>query len=890
MSPDELRQRYLRFFEEKCGHRHVDSSPVVPDGDPTLLFTNAGMNQFKDVLLGLEKRDYVRAVSVQKCIRAGGKHNDLDEVGKDGRHLTFFEMLGNWSFGDYYKKEAIIWAWQFVTEELGLAAERLYVSVYKDDDEAWDFWEHEVGVPTSRIVRLGDIDEGDEENFWSMGPTGPCGPCTEIYYDHHPEAGAVPWEPGFDEERFVEIWNLVFMAFDRDETGELTPLPLQSVDTGMGLDRVAAILGGVDNVFHTGLFAGILARTHALRTGSDFGPERASELFDDPHFIEYCVIADHIRTLTFSIVDGAKFSNEGRGYVLRRILRRAVRHGRNLGFEAPFLCDVVSAVIDSFGHVYRELRLKGKDAARIIRTEEARFFKTLDRGIALFEEVAEQTSAAGESTIDGATVFQLYDTFGFPPDLTEIMAEECGLKVDLHGYEAAMQQQRKRSRAADDRYTAAGEWQILQDGAADTFVGYDRYEHTSDVLRIRQDPETDIVEICVRETPFYSESGGQVGDVGRIESADGALALDVFDTRKTVAGMTHFARIAHGELNATHLREPAILRVDERNRFLCAANHTATHLLHAALHEIVSRAAFQAGSMVSAERLRFDFNHDESVTDVQLDEIEATVNTWIRQNHRVRVHRDVPIDAAEKMGATMMFGEKYGAEVRVVEVLNSPSIELCGGTHVGETNDIAFFRIVAESGVAAGVRRIEAVTNEGAFALANAERRALGRIAGALKVSPQQAEERLEKLLSERRQLEEHVAELSRMGARATAAELISSATAVDGIAVIASKVDARDRDQLVAIADYLRDLLGEHGVALLGADIDGRPALLAMATEAAARSRGLKAGVLVRESAAHIGGKGGGKPTLAQAGGSNVAGLLPAIDAFPALVAHLLT
>ncbi len=888
MSPDELRQRYLRFFEEKCGHRHVESSPVVPDGDPTLLFTNAGMNQFKDVLLGLEKRDYVRAVSVQKCIRAGGKHNDLDEVGKDGRHLTFFEMLGNWSFGDYYKKDAIIWAWRFVTQELGLSPERLYVSVYKTDDEAWDFWEHDVGVPTSHIVRLGDIEDGDEENFWSMGPTGPCGPCTEIYYDHHPEAGPVSWEPGFDEERFVEIWNLVFMAFDRDETGEMTPLPLQSVDTGMGLDRVAAILSGVDNVFHTGLFAGIIARTESLRTGGDFPTERVPELFSHPNFVEYCVIADHIRTLTFSIVDGASFSNEGRGYVLRRILRRAVRHGRNLGFDAPFLCNVVSAVIASFGHVYRELRLKGKDAARIIETEEARFFKTLDRGIALFEEVAERTAAAGDSVIDGPTAFQLYDTFGFPPDLTQIMAEERGLTVDLHGYEAAMQEQRERSRAADDRYTAAGEWQILMDGAADTFVGYDRFEHTSDVLRIRQDPETDIVEICVRETPFYAESGGQVGDTGRIQSADGNLELDVFDTRRTVAGLTHFARIVHGELNAEALREPAILRVDERNRFLCAANHTATHLLHAALHEIVSRSAFQAGSLVSSERLRFDFNYDQPVTDAQLDEIETTVNTWIEQNHRVKVHRDVPIEAAEKMGATMMFGEKYGAEVRVVEVMDSPSIELCGGTHVDETNDIAFFRIVGESGVAAGVRRIEAVTNEGAFALANAERRTLVRIAGALKVSPSQVEERLEKLLTERRELEERVADLSRMGARAIAADLASSAADIDGITVVAAKVDAQDRDQLVAVADFLRDLIGEVGVALLGADIDGRPALLAMATDGAARGRGLKAGDLVRESAAHIGGRGGGKPTLAQAGGKDIAGLQPAVEAFAALVERL--
>jgi alanyl-tRNA synthetase len=872
MTPDQLRSAYLDFFASK-GHRVVPSSPVVPEGDPTLLFTNAGMNQFKDVLLGLEKRDYVRAASVQKCIRAGGKHNDLDEVGKDGRHLTFFEMLGNWSFGEYYKREAIAWAWEFVTERLQLDPNRLYVSVYTTDDDSFRIWNEEVGLAPSRIIRL------EEDNFWAMGPTGPCGPCSEIYYDHHPEYGAAEWEPGFDEERFVEIWNLVFMESNAEETGELTPLPLQSVDTGMGLDRVAAVLSGVDNVFHTGLFSAILERIHLLRTGNAVA---ASALYDLDDFTAYCVIADHIRSVMFSVCDGAQFSNEGRGYVLRRILRRAVRHGRELGFDAPFLHRVADALIETFQHVYPELRLKGREAKAIIESEEARFFRTIDRGIALFEDVA-LAATDSDGTIDGESIFKLYDTFGFPPDLTEIMAEERGLSADMHGYQAAMQRQRERSRAADDRYVATGEWEILQDGAADTFVGYDRLSHVSDVLRLRLDDQG-VVELCLRETPFYAESGGQVGDRGTILSEDGLLELRVVDTRRTTAGITHICEVVQGTASAERLRKPVTATVDAQHRFLTACNHTATHLLHAALHRFVSESAFQAGSLVAPDRLRFDFSYDAPVPPEKLRAIEAWVNDQIRANNPLRTHLNVALEDAEKMGAMMIFGEKYGEHVRVVEIPGQ-SIELCGGTHVRETNDIAYFRIVGESGVAAGVRRIEAVTNDRAFELADEDRQRLAEIAGLLKVPAASVEDRIARLIEETATAEKKIAALMRSNARATAAELADAATEIAGVRVVSARIDAPDREALLNTADFVRDRLGELGVALLAAEIDGKPALISIATDGAVKSHGLRAGDLVNVAAEVVGGRGGGKPTLAQAGGKDSARIDDALAAFSAHV-----
>ena len=881
MTPDQLRTSFLQFFSEQ-NHRIVASSPVVPEGDPTLLFTNAGMNQFKDVLLGLEKRSYQRAASAQKCIRAGGKHNDLDEVGKDGRHLTFFEMLGNWSFGEYYKKESIVWAWQYVTSRIGLDPSRLYVSVYRDDDESYAYWRDLVGLDESRIVRLGHVEEGDEENFWSMGPTGPCGPCTEIYYDHHPELPPEPWAPGFDGERYCEIWNLVFMEFNRDETGELTPLPMKSVDTGMGLDRVAAILAGQDNVFRTGLFTGILSRTFELLHGRRLDSIR--DLYAHPDFTSYCVIADHIRTLGFSVCDGAKFSNEGRGYVLRRILRRAVRHGRNLGFTGPFLCDVLDALVADFQEIYPELRLKQREARIIIRTEEERFFRTIDRGIDLFSQVADAAQAAGATQIDGVSVFKLYDTFGFPPDLTQIMAEERGLTIDENGYQAAMQEQRERSRGADDRYAASGDWVILQDGVADQFIGYDLLHNTTDVLRFRLSAESGHVEVCLRDTPFYAESGGQTGDQGVLVTESGDLTLRVMDTIKSTAGITHICEVADGDLTAAALRQTVHARVDEHRRRLSTCNHTATHLLHAALHHFVSPQAFQAGSLVSAERLRFDFSHDQPVTDEQLRNIEVWVNDEIRKATRVRVHTHVALADAEAMGAMMIFGEKYGEHVRVVEVPGT-SMELCGGTHVSDVGTIAYFRILSETGVAAGVRRIEAATSERAFEIANAERDRLNGLAETLRTPLAQLPERVERLLAENKALQNRVDELVRQQSLALATTFAAGASVVNGVQVVSGIAPVTTRDELLQLADFVRDRLSEKSVVGLAAVIDDKPALVVLCSDAAVKA-GLKAGDLVNEMAALVDGKGGGKPTMAQAGGrlvdkvgDAVAVLIPAVQ-----------
>jgi alanyl-tRNA synthetase len=884
MNPDQLRSAFLHYFTEQL-HTVVASSPVVPEGDPTLLFTNAGMNQFKDVLLGLEKRDYVRAASAQKCIRAGGKHNDLDEVGKDGRHLTFFEMLGNWSFGEYYKRESLKWGWEFVTKVMKLDPARLYVSVYKDDDESWDIWEKELGLAPDHIVRLGDVEAGDEENFWSMGPTGPCGPCSEIYYDNHPEYGFAPWAPGFDGERFLEIWNHVFMEFNRDDSGALTPLPMKSVDTGMGLDRAAAVMAGVDNVFHTGLFAGILERTHFLLTGERI---KASELFHRSNFTEYCVIADHVRTVMFSICDGATFANEGRGYVLRRILRRAVRHGRNLGFSKPFLFEVTTAVVEDFSHVYPELRRKQREAQTIIKTEEERFFRTLERGIALFDEVAQAATAEGRKAIAGDDVFKLYDTFGFPPDLTEIMAGERGLGIDGAGYQVAMERQRDRSRSADARYEVAGEWVILLEGAADQFIGYDRLEATTEVLRFRPHAGTNRLDILLKETPFYAESGGQTGDTGIIESADGKLILRVIDTQKTTAGITHIAEVDYGTLSADALAGGVVAKVDGRKRFLSACNHTATHLLHAALHKFVSATAFQAGSLVSSDRLRFDFNHTAPVSESQLREIEIWVNEQILEATGVTIHNGVSIAEAERRGAMMMFGEKYGAEVRMVEI-GASSVELCGGTHVGSTRDIAYFRVVSEGGVAAGVRRIEAATNARAFELANEDRALVERLSETLRVPEAVLTERLQKLLAEQSQLEKQLEQFQRAQAKTLADQMVAAATESAGVLVASAHVGAVSRDTLMALADFVRDRMADRaGVALVAAMVDGKPALAVVATDAAV-SRGLKAGNLVNGAATHIEGKGGGRPTLAQAGGKIEAGLAPAVAGFAAQVSAAL-
>jgi alanyl-tRNA synthetase len=845
------------------------------------------MNQFKDLLLGNEERDYQRATSVQKCIRAGGKHNDLDDVGKDGRHLTFFEMLGNWSFGDYYKRDAIAWAWEYVTEELELSVERLYVTVYSDDDESRDIWIDEIGVDAERVLRLGDVDEGDEENFWSMGPTGPCGPCTEIHYDLHPERDPIVFEKGYDEDRIVEIWNLVFMEFNRDETGEFHPLPMKSVDTGMGLDRVAMILAGADSVFHTELFSPIFERTAELLGESILVWE---DFYGDERFSDFAVIADHIRTVTFALCDGAQFSNEGRGNVLRRILRRAVRHGYNLGFEDPFLHDLTEVVLEHYGAIYPELDAVGDKAAHLIKLEEERFWRNLERGFELFEQAVDQAREEGRDELTGEQVFELHATYGFPPDLTEIMAAERDLGVDLHGYEKRRKEHQDISNARDVYADAAGvgDWTTVEEGPADTFVGYDRLEAETTVRKYRSLDE-DRFELLLAHTPFYAESGGQVGDRGQIVRADGDLSFEVDDTVKTPIGIVHRARLASGTVEGPESFEGGFeARVDAGRRRATMCNHTATHLLHAALREEIDESIFQSGSLVAPDRLRFDFSYNAALDRDQLRLIEDRVNDRIRRHEPVVVHQEVERDrAVEQMGATAIFEEKYGDRVRVVEIPGE-SVELCGGTHVDNTSDINLFRIVGESSVAAGIRRIEAVTNEGAYRSFQDEREQLRRVVDSVKSSPSNVVERIDALVEERSELEREVRRLSQKLAARGADQIVDEATRIEGVAVLAERLEVTSRDQMLDYADRLREKM-EMGAVLLGAEIDGKPALLCLVTEEAVEARGLRAGDLINEAASHIDGRGGGRPTLAQAGGGDVEGLGDALGEFDAIVRRAL-
>ncbi len=882
MTPNELRERFLKYFEER-DHRVVPSSPVVPIGDPTLLFTNAGMNQFKDLLLGNEVRDYKRAASAQKCIRAGGKHNDLDEVGRDGRHLTFFEMLGNWSFGDYYKRDAIIWAWDFVTNEMKLDPSRLYVSVYKDDDEAHDIWANEVGLSTDRILRLGDVEQGDEENFWSMGPTGPCGPCTEMFFDFHPEEGPCEWVVGFDEHRLVEIWNLVFMEYNRDDEGTYTPLPQKGVDTGMGFDRAAMVLADTDNIFETELFLPIVRTTLELlgeSTDQDW-----PAFFRGERFTNFAVIADHSRAVTFALVDGARFANEGRGSVLRSILRRAVRFGRQIGFEEPFVYRVSQAVVEHFGDIYPELREMGERAAELIRVEEERFFRTIDRGIELFDDVADKLVAAGTAEISGDVVFKLHATFGFPPDLTQVMAEERGLKLDWDGYRTAWAEHQETSKGKDMYADAAGvgDWITVSEGPSSEFVGYDRDSSSAVVRKFRSLKDDGRFEVILDRTPFYAESGGQVGDTGAILGAE--FELRVENTQRGGMGCVHTCQLVRGVFDEATAPGPLNTRIDGKRRRLIESNHTATHLLHEALHHVVSEQAFQAGSLVAPDRLRFDFSHSEPVTDQQLQAIEARVNAFVVAGHAVVTHADVDRETAvSEMGATAIFGEKYGDTVRVVQIVDSPSVELCGGTHVANTAEIGVFRITSESGVAAGIRRIEAVSSAGAIEAYNQDRALVQELAALLRTEPKHLIDRTRSLSEERTELERRVDQLSQKLAAQDSGRIADDAEDVDGLKVIAKRIDVQTRDEMLNYADSLREKLGE-GVVLLVAAIDDKPALLCLVTDDAFKTRGLKAGDLINQAAMHVGGRGGGRPTLAQAGGTDLAGMSAAVDSFSAIV-----
>ncbi len=880
MKPDEIRSEYLSFFEGK-DHQVVNSAPVVPQGDPTLLFTNAGMNQFKDLLLGNEKRDYTRAASSQKCIRAGGKHNDLDEVGQDGRHLTFFEMLGNWSFGDYYKRESILWAWEFITTVLDLDQSRLYVTVYKDDDESYDIWANEVGFPKERIARQGNVEEGDEENFWSMGDTGPCGPCTEIHYDLHPEDGPFTFaQNAYDEDRIMEFWNLVFMEFNRNEDGEFLPLPMKSVDTGMGLERMAIMKAGVDNVFMTDLFNPILEKTASL-LNIDL-PNGASDLYTRDDFATFCIIADHIRSATFALSDGATFSNEGRGSVLRSILRRAVRYGRQLGFDGPFMYKIAETVIEHYGDIYPELKTVGTQTCKLIRLDEERFFRTLDRGIVLFEKAAEEASTRENKQLSGEEVFELHATFGFPPDLTRVMAEEHNLTVDLEGYAKAWAEHQAVSRGKDlyAGVTGVEDWITVHEGSSSTFVGYNTTHGEALIRRYRTTDDDNGIDVLLSETPFYAESGGQVGDQGLLLSKDGKLEITIHNTQKTPIGIVHHGKITGGELGEEVLKETFITEVNREQRALTMSNHTATHLLHAALRDIVSDQIFQAGSLVSPDKLRFDFSHGQALTREQIIQIEDRVNSQIRHGHKVTTHEDVERDVAiEELGAMAIFGEKYDDHVRVVEIPGQ-SVELCGGTHVKNTSDINLFKITHESGVAAGIRRIEAVTNEAAYESYKLESGMLEEVNRILKSENHNLLERAKNIVEERAQLERQVKQLAQQLAQLRSADLVKDAQEVQGVKIIAELIKVDDRDQMLAYADKLREKL-DKAMVLLGAELDGKPALLCMVTDPVFKEHKIKAGALINQAATHVNGKGGGRPTLAQAGGSLVEGLPKAIASF---------
>src|SRR5262245_1782938 len=853
----EIREPFLRFFESR-GHRRVPSSSLVPQNDPTLLFTNAGMVQFKGTFLGQEVRDYKTATTSQKCMRVSGKHNDLENVGRTPRHLTFFEMLGNFSFGDYFKQEAIAWAWELVTEVYGLPAEKLGVTVSREDDEAGRIWADEVGVPADRIVRL---DEAD--NFWSMGDTGPCGPCTEIYFDTGAEKGkSVRFDPAGDSDRWLEIWNLVFMQYDRDATGKMTPLPRPCVDTGAGLERLSAVLQDVTWVYDTDLFRPIIARAEEL-SGVTKGRDPEKD-------VSLNVVADHARAVSFLISDGVLPSNEGRGYVLRRILRRAARHGVLLGLERPFLHAVADAVIDTMSPAFPELTERRAFITSRIRREEERFLETLTNGLGLLEHEIAALGQRGERTLPGSVVFKLYDTFGFPVDLTADILRGRGLALDQSGFDAAMDEQRTRARAAwkgsgDERTGAA--YLALAGDFKTRFRGYEALETRSNVAALLVGGESvaaanagDEVEVVVEETPFYAESGGQVGDRGAIATPRGRG--EVRDTQRSTGELVvHRGRVVSGSVRVD---DPATLTVDAEARAATVRNHSGTHLLHAALRKVLGPQAMQKGSLVAPDRLRFDFTHDAPLSAGEIEQIEDLANQWIEANAAALV-REMPYADAVEAGAIALFGEKYGDRVRVIS-FGEFSTELCGGTHARATGEIGLLKVIGESGIASGVRGVEALTGLGALEHLRAQERTLGRLSELLRAPVGEITTRVEKLLEEKRAAEQEVARLRAAQRGAASADLSSEAREIAGTRVIRAKVDGVSGVELRGMIDDLRNKLGS-GIVLLAAVEEGRVSLALGVTPDLTRR--WKAGDLVREIAGVVCGKGGGRPDFAQAGGN---------------------
>jgi len=865
MKTADIREAFLSYFERQ-GHTRVASSSLVPHDDPTLLFTNAGMNQFKDTFLGLEVRDYNRAVSSQRCVRAGGKHNDLENVGYTARHHTFFEMLGNFSFGDYFKRDAINFAWSFLTEDLKLPKEKLWVTVHISDDEAAQIWIDEIGVDPNRLSRL------DEDNFWQMGDTGPCGPSSEIFFDHGPEVpGGPPGSPDDDLDRYIEIWNLVFMQYNRDSAGELHPLPAPSVDTGMGLERISAVLQGVHNNYDIDLFRALVAAA-------------AQELgVEDHSHTSLRVVADHLRSCAFLITDGVLPSNEGRGYVLRRILRRAIRHGNKLGATEPFFAKLVPALVKQMGDAYPEL-VKQRDAIiKALASEEEQFARTLDKGM----DILEQALASLEGNqIPGDVVFRLYDTFGFPVDLTNDIARERGLELDIEGYEAAMQAQRKRSQES-------GSFQVDYNNVINVegeteFLGYAEVASTSSVRGLFVDGEArdaitagESAVVILDKTPFYGESGGQVGDTGYI-STDSAR-LEVRDTTKAQGHHLHHVAVVEGTLNADD-QVNAVIDASLRTRI--KANHSATHLMHEALRQVLGEHVQQKGSLVDADKLRFDFSHTEAMTGEELAQVSAIVNDQVRGNAEV-LTQEMDMESAIAAGATALFGEKYGDEVRVLTMgTDRFSVELCGGTHVTRTGDIGIFRIQSEAGVASGVRRIEAVTGLGALADIAKTDQALAEVCDVVKASPASAAEKVSNLRKEVRELEKQITQLKQKLATGAGSDLTADAVTVGDIKVLGTVVDGADASTLRDTLDHCKNKLGS-GVVLLAAVDGDKISLVAGVTKDLTDK--LRAGDVMKEFAGRVGGKGGGRPDMAQGGGTDVSALEPALADLPAWVSDQL-
>ncbi|HOW47076.1 MAG TPA: alanine--tRNA ligase [Rubrivivax sp.] len=878
MKANDIRSTFLRFFESK-GHTVVASSPVVPGDDPTLLFTNAGMNQFKDVFLGFDKRPYTRAATSQKCIRAGGKHNDLENVGYTARHHTFFEMLGNFSFGDYFKHDAIKYAWELLTEVYKLPADKLWATVYEEDDEAYDIWVKVIGLPAERVVRIGDNKGAryQSDNFWMMGDTGPCGPCSEIFYDHGPQvAGGPPGSPEQDGDRYIEIWNNVFMQFNRTEDGVMHKLPKPSVDTGMGLERLAAVLQHVHSNYEIDLFANLLQATR------DAVAAAGGQALSDLQTPSLKVIADHIRACAFTVADGVIPGNEGRGYVLRRIARRAIRHGYKLGARRPFFHTLVAPLADEMGDAYPELRRDKLRVTEVLRAEEERFFQTIANGMEILEAALGATTGGGARVLDGETAFKLHDTFGFPLDLTADVCRERGVAVDEAGFNTAMARQREQARAKAKFKMAQG---LEYDGAATAFHGYEHLvcEHSKvsaiylDGTPVRKARAGDDVVIVLDHTPFYAESGGQVGDAGELRNQRARVLVE--DTTKIQASVFgHQGRIVEGEVE---LGDEVVARVDAERRARTMRNHSATHLMHKALREVLGAHVQQKGSLVDAERTRFDFAHNAPVSDEQIRRIERLVNAEVLANTPV-IAELMPIEQAQKAGAMMLFGEKYGSEVRVLDI--GSSRELCGGTHVARTGDIGLFTIVAEGGVAAGVRRVEALTGDNALAYVQGLETTLGGVAGTLRVHKPEVPARVAALLDQVRGLEKELDALKGRLASAQGDELLGQAVDVGGLKVLAATLPGADAKALRETMDRLKAKLKSAAIVL--AAVEGGKVQLA-AGVTADRSAKIKAGELVNFVAQQVGGKGGGKADLAMAGGNDASRLPAALDSVRAWVAE---